>query len=298
VPVLLPGERTSTVVEPARSLYARLPELDARPGIADANLMVGYVWADEPRGTACAVITGHEVEAMRAAAAELADSWWRARAEFRFGPVTDTLSACLDRVETCATRPAVLSDSGDNPTAGGVADRAEVLAEVLARGIPDVLVAGIADPPAVAACYAAGVGAALDLNIGSTLHPAGSTPVAVRAVVLHLTATTGSERQAVVRIGATTVILAARRRPYYNRSDYTNLGLDPADCRMLVVKLGYLMPDLAAIANPALMALTAGVVDQDIPRLPIRHIPRPIFPWDEAFDFTPEVVFSARAPGP
>ena len=47
VPVLLPGERTSTVDEPARSLYARLPAVDAVPGILDASIMVGYVWADE-----------------------------------------------------------------------------------------------------------------------------------------------------------------------------------------------------------------------------------------------------------
>ena len=55
VPVLLPGERTSTEDEPAKSLYLKLPEHDVVPGIWDANLMVGYVWADEPRGTACAV---------------------------------------------------------------------------------------------------------------------------------------------------------------------------------------------------------------------------------------------------
>ena len=56
MPVLLPGERTSTEDEPAKSLYLKLPEHDAVPGIWDVNLMVGYVWADEPRGTACAVV--------------------------------------------------------------------------------------------------------------------------------------------------------------------------------------------------------------------------------------------------
>ncbi len=45
VPVLLPGERTSTEDEPAKSLYAVLPDHDRVPGIWDANLMVGYVWA-------------------------------------------------------------------------------------------------------------------------------------------------------------------------------------------------------------------------------------------------------------
>ncbi|MGN6244457.1 MAG: M81 family metallopeptidase, partial [Motilibacteraceae bacterium] len=49
IPVVLPGERTSTVDEPAKSLYDRLPGIDAIDGVWDASLMVGYVWADEPR---------------------------------------------------------------------------------------------------------------------------------------------------------------------------------------------------------------------------------------------------------
>ncbi len=296
VPVLLPGERTSTVEEPAKGLYGRLAGWDAVAGVSDANLMVGYVWADEPRGTACAVVTGTERGAMARAVGELAGAYWEARGDFRFGPVTAGLEECLDIAARCATRPLVLSDSGDNPTAGGVADSAAVLAAVLARGFEGVIVAGIADLPAVAACYAAGVGARLTLSIGATLHPAGSVPVVAAAEVVDLAEAEGAERQAVVRIGGVTVILAARRRPYYNRSDYTELGIDPAECRMLVVKLGYLMPDLAAIANPALMALTTGVVDQDIPRLPVRHVTRPCFPWDTDFAYVPEVIFSARAP--
>ncbi len=300
MPVLLPGERTSSFVEPARSLYARLPALDAVAGVLDANLMVGYVWADEPRATACAVVTGTGRDAMAQAAAGLAAGYFAARHGFTFGPRTESLATCLDLIEATPTRTIVLSDSGDNPTAGGTGDRAEVLAELLARNFQDALVAGIADRPAVAACYAAGIGATIPLSIGATLNPAGSTPVQAQATVLALAPDTegemGEERQAAVRIAGVTAIICARRRPYYNRVDYDPTGLDPAAFRLLVVKLGYLMPDLAAIANPALMALTGGVVDQDIPRLPVRRIHRPSFPWDPDFPFTPHVVFSERAP--
>jgi microcystin degradation protein MlrC len=300
IPVLLPGERTSTVEEPAKSLYARLPGLDGRAGILDANIMVGFVWADEPRSTACAVVTGTDRDAMARAVGELSAAYFAIRDDFRFGPVTDTLETCLDRIEASMTRPVVLSDSGDNPTAGGVADRAEVLGALIARGFQDALVAGIADRPAVEACYAAGVGATLRLRIGATLNPGDSTPVEAMATVLALAPDAagdmGEERQAAVRIGGITAILAARRRPYYNRADYDPTGLDPAAFRLLVVKLGYLMPDLAAIANPALMALTTGVVDQDIPRLPVRHIHRPTFPWDKDFTYMPDIIFSVRAP--
>src|SRR5699024_5398272 len=47
VPILLAGEQTSTRVEPAKTLYARIPEITEQPGVTDAALWVGYAWADE-----------------------------------------------------------------------------------------------------------------------------------------------------------------------------------------------------------------------------------------------------------
>ena len=58
VPVLLPGERASTRDEPARSIYGRLSAIEARQGIIDAAVWIGYAWADEPRCSAAVVVTG------------------------------------------------------------------------------------------------------------------------------------------------------------------------------------------------------------------------------------------------
>ena len=179
MPLLLPGERSSTEDEPARALYAALPALDARPGIWKADLMIGYVWADEPRATAAAVVTGTDRAAAMAAAEEIAAAFWSARDDFRFGPPTGPLDAMLDAAAAATTRPVILADSGDNPTGGGVGDRADVLAALLARDWQDALLAGITDRPAVEACFAAGEGASLSLTIGASLDPA-STPVDAR----------------------------------------------------------------------------------------------------------------------
>ncbi len=51
VPVLLSGEWTSTRVEPAKSLYAMVPEVESLPGVVDAVLMVlmirrGNLWRE------------------------------------------------------------------------------------------------------------------------------------------------------------------------------------------------------------------------------------------------------------
>ncbi|PYE41479.1 microcystin degradation protein MlrC [Rhizobium sp. PP-F2F-G20b] len=294
VPVLLPGERTSTEDEPAKSLYDALSRHDAVPGIWDANLMVGYVWADEPRGTACAVVTGTDKAAAEAVAAEIARSYWDAREAFRFGPVTGPLEEMLDIAERTETRPVILADSGDNPTGGGVGDRADVLNALIARDFQGAVIGGITDRPAVEACFAAGEGATLSLRIGGALDPA-SPSAEVSATVVRLDDTGGAEaRQAVVTVGGITVILAARRRPYHDIADFTRHGIDPKGVRLLVVKSGYLSPELAPIAQPNLMALTDGVINQDIERLPNNRRRRPSYPFDRAFDYVPEPQSSAR----
>jgi microcystin degradation protein MlrC len=294
VPVLLPGERTSTEDEPARSLYAALPNFDRQPGVWDANLMVGYVWADEPRATACAVVTGTDCEAARSAAEAIAESYWRAREAFRFGPVTGSLQDMLDLAEQTQTSPVILADSGDNPTGGGVGDRADVLNALLARNFQGAILAGITDRPATEACFAAGVGAELQLSVGGTLDPASPRAVVNARVIQLDEGDAPAERQAVVAVGGITLVLAARRRPYHNIADFTRLGLDPHAARLVVVKSGYLSPELQPIANPNLMALTDGVINQDIEALVSERRVQPIYPFVRDLIYRPDVVFSAR----
>lgn len=298
VPVLMPGERSSTEDEPARALYARLPQHDRTPGIWSADLMVGYVWADEARATAAALVTATDPEAAAGVARTIAQDYWDAREAFRFGPPTGSLGAMLDLAAAAVTRPVILADSGDNPTGGGVGDRADVLAALIARDWQDALVAGITDAPAVAACVKAGVGATLDLTIGASLDPTGGQ-VRVRARVLHLDAgdrpgDAPRSRQAVVLVGGIRVVLCERRRPYHDLADFARLGLDPAAVALLVVKSGYLSPELAPMANPNLMALTDGVVNQDIPRLENLRRRSGIYPFEPGARFTPHVRRSAR----
>ncbi|MFP9136254.1 M81 family metallopeptidase [Devosia sp. XGJD_8] len=295
VPVLLPGERTSTQDEPARTFYTQLSRVEDPTGIWDASFQVGYVWADEPRSTACAVITGTDRAAMTEAGRHLAQNYWDIREGFVFGTKTGSIADCVNWARTAGSGPAVLAESGDNPTGGGVGDRAEVLAELMARDAQGVVFAGIADKPATDAAYAAGVGQSIDISIGATLDPS-SKPVQATAEVVFLLETEDARlREAVVRIGGIDLVLTARRRPFHNIADFTRLGLDPRKAKIVVVKSGYLSPDLGPIANPSLMALSPGVVDQFVERLERRHKSIPQFPFDKDFAFTPEVRWSKRA---
>jgi len=52
------------------------------------------------------------------------------------------------------------------------------------------------------------------------------------------------------------------------------------------------------MAPTSVMALSAGIVDQAIERLPRDRSPRPLYPFDTDFQFTPVVLRSARAEVP
>jgi microcystin degradation protein MlrC len=296
VPVLLPGERTSTVDEPAKTLYAQLEPINAKPGVLDASLLVGYVWADEPRATASVVLTGTERSTLDKQARQMAQQYWDAREDFRFGVPVGSIAELLDQAERVATQPVILADSGDNPTGGGVGDRAEVLEALLSRNFTNALVAGIADPAATELCYQHSPGSTLRLRIGGALDPQGSRPVEVDAELLFLLPIGDPrERQAVIRTRRITVVLTATRRPFHNISDFTRLQLHIPDFKLLVVKSGYLSPELAPIANPNLMALSDGSILQDLDKLPKNKFRPPTFPFDRSFAWQPSTVVSARS---
>ena len=295
IPVLMPGERSSTEWQPGKRLWAQLPDLNREKGVLDVSMLVGYVWADEPRSTASVVVTGVAPDAQRKIAINLAQQYWDARKEFQFGTETCTVDECIQRAMAAKTQPAILADSGDNPTGGGNGDQATVLEALLKHKAQGVVFAGITDRPATEACYKAGVGARVPLSIGATLDPQASTPVKVQAVVKQLLDESNpARREAVVQIDGITLLLAAYRRPYHDIKDFTRFGLEPKSFRIIVVKSGYLSPELAPIANPSLMALSDGAINQDIVHLPANRYRRPTYPFVDDLKFTPKVYASAR----
>ena len=56
--------------------------------------------------------------------------------------------------------------------------------------------------------------------------------------------------EAVVQIDGVTLVISDYRRPYHDIVDFTRLGLQPKSFKIIVVKSGYLSPELSPLANP------------------------------------------------
>jgi microcystin degradation protein MlrC len=298
IPVLLPGEKTSTRLEPAKGLYGRIPSITRRDGVLDAAIWVGYAWADEPRCKAAVVVSGDDRELIVKEAHDLAQAYWDARDEFRFVAPTGDIESCLATAVASPQRPFFVSDSGDNPTAGGAGDVTYTLRHLLGTaavtsGAVTAIFASIYDAEATAEAVTAGVGATVTVSAGGRIDQ--TAPPA------ELTGTVHSVRRAdpvggdiaVVNVGGLHVILTTRRKPYHRIADFTELDLDPTSADIVVVKIGYLEPELYTTAADWLLALTPGGVDQDLPRLGHHRIDRPMWPFDQQPyepDLTPRLV--------
>jgi microcystin degradation protein MlrC len=287
VPILLPGEKTSTRVDPGKSLYAQVAPAAAQEGIVDAAIWIGYAWADEPRNHAVVMVTGDDEQKVTSTAEALANSFWQKRNEFQFIAPTASLKESLDLAVASSKHPFFISDMGDNPTAGGAGDVTWTLNEILSRPEfktekgPSLIYASIPGPEFVAKAIEVGVGGKVAALAGAAIDSRYAPPIQLTGTIEAIVhGDLYAETEVVVKIGSAHVIVTKKRKPYHYEKDFTNLGLNPRKADIVVVKIGYLVPELYDMRADWIMALTPGGVDQDLERLEFKRINRPMFPID------------------
>jgi len=288
VPILLPGEKTSTRIEPAKSLYAKVAPAANQEGIVDAAIWVGYAWADEPRNHAVVMVTGDEMDKVVQAAEDLAQSFWDVRNEFEFVAPTKTFEECLAIALKSEKKPFIISDIGDNPTAGGAGDVTWTLTEILkqkefktANG-PSVIYASIPGPELIKKAVEVSVGGKVSEYAGAIVDNRYAPPVKLTGTVESIFhGDEHAEIEVVVKVGSVNVIVTKKRKPYHYEKDFTQIGLNPHETDIVFVKIGYLVPELYNMRGDWLMALTPGGVDQNLERLGYKRINRPMFPLDK-----------------
>ena len=275
IPVLVSGEMSSTFVEPCKSIYASLDKFDERKGVLDSNLMIGYVWADTERATASAVVTCSNTNTGADACREIANLYWNSREKLKF----DMKSGDIYSAISCLPNTfSIMADSGDNPTAGGVGDRADVLEIILKENIQNVLFAGIASTSAYNQFLNQ-----KKFTIGGNLGGGGPSLELVADDVFF------KEGCAVVSIQNVKLVIPKYRRPFHYLSDFEKLNLNLNDFNLLVVKSGYLSPNLQKLSVSSFMLLTNGAANQDFQKIENKNRKKPIFPFQNFNEFVPKV---------
>ncbi|MGB5434763.1 MAG: M81 family metallopeptidase [Maribacter sp.] len=288
VPILLPGEKTSTRIEPGKSLYAQIPSIEKQEGVIDAAIWIGYAWADEPRNHAVVMVTGDDKAQVTSGAEKLAKAFWEVRNAFEFVAPVATLEESLAKALSSKSKPFIISDMGDNPTAGGAGDVTWTLRELLSRpefkseNGPPVIYASIPGPELIDEALKVGVGGKVSAMAGAMVDDRFAPPLQLTGQVMAIKeGDRDAEVEVVIKIGSIQVIVTRKRKPYHYKADFTNLNLNPEKTDIVVVKIGYLVPELYEMRGDWIMAMTPGGVDQDLERLGYKHINRPMFPLDK-----------------
>jgi microcystin degradation protein MlrC len=285
IPLLMPGEYALTDFEPAKSLYAKLAEIESEPGIMDASLLTGCAASDSPWTSASALVVSERPgDLARRFAVELALAVWEKR--FDFGPSIELAEPeeAIARALSEPEGPVMIDDIGDNFTAGAAGDVPELLRLLMEAGATDAIVAGINDPQSVDRCVDAGLNSPVRLEIGGKRDTINGTPYAASGIVTHLYPSEQPSR-AVVQSAGIRIILTREHVPFFGPGAFAQIGIDPLQAKIIVVK--HLFPGLQEISRRSIYALGPGFTDWHLDRRPYRRLTRPIFPLDPGMEWRP-----------
>ena len=296
IPVLIPGEKGITAVEPLKSLYEYLPAISKKEGLLDASIFVGMPWTDVYRAGMSVQVVAEDENYLAQAQKEaqhLAEQIWAKRKELKFDVPTDDIDGAIRTAKEAPESTVFITDSGDNTTAGAAGDGTLVMEKLMELGVTDAVVAGIVDPQAVAECEKVGVGGIINMEIGGKLDTVFSKPLHIKGKVMKISengpALDPERKPAVVDVNGILLVLLNQRRSFTAPEDFAEVEIDPLEHKIVIVKLGYLFQGLRDIAPRTIMALTPGFANQTIENLHYNNVRRPIYPLDPEMSWNVEI---------
>ncbi len=292
LPFIIAGEQSETNVQPMKRLTNLLRDYEKQPHIMGASYLLGFPWADvKENGVTALVVTDDSQESANKAALELAHEFWDTRKEFAFYNETREVDDAIEHTVSSikdGVFPVVLSDSGDNPTAGSSQDVTNFLKAIikdkrLTMLNPPLCYQAIYDPAFCEKAVASPIGSHIQGELGACFDKKTSTPIKVDGIV-KAKCKEWKEAQdtdmALVNVEGVDVVVTSKHVGCYDPEMMRALGVEPNNLKAIVVKLGYLEPEIKAIAKRSIMVLTDGSTNEIFTRLPYKNITRPIYPLD------------------
>ena len=297
LPLILGGEQSVSTDEPVLSINRYMDKLEQDPRILSASWHVGYLRHDCPEaGCGIVVVPASEADQDYAEtmADQLADYVWQRRHEFHYTGLTAEPEEALEMALNYDGKPVVITDSGDNTTSGAMGWNTFVLRQVLAEKNlkKQVLFATICDPKTFNQLQKLSVGDSAAIRLGmdyDELSKAVDLEVVVKAkgpitgFMMHNIPGTvyGETISVTVKNSPITIMIATTSYAICEIHQFADAGLNFDDYDVIIVKQGYIFPELKAAAKFYVMSLTDGATLQDTRRLTYKQIMRPMYPIDE-----------------
>ncbi len=296
IPMLIMGERSTSVTEPMKSLIPLAVEVSKERGIVNADISVGFAWGDlaiSGMGVAVSANSAADLSKALEIRNRLAKAVWERRYDFQicgeYAPDIDSaIKMALDAPESSV----FMTDSGDNVTAGAPGDTTEFLKKLLEHQVPDAVIAGITDRENTEYCFSQGIGATVSIKVGGKLDTTNSKPLPVVGKVVNLYSPPAEAidewRTATIDLGNVLLVLTEGSWGFIKLKQFKDSGIDPLAHKVVVTKVGYLHPEMVDLAPRGFMVITPGYTPLDLKTLEFHNVIRPIFPLDEDFEWNPK----------
>lgn len=287
IPMLIAGEKSETSTEPMKSIMAMVREREKEA--ESVSLFMGFPWADvEENGVTALCVSAISKSHAASIALDIANTFCKYKDAFSFCceayEELEALAKCKEYISQKAF-PIIISDSGDNPTAGSSGDVTNFLRKILDDNYlttltPPLIYQAFYDPEVVELAFKSGVGSYISGKLGAKFDNIKSKSIEFEGKVIALCPSYNKNRIALIRINGVDVVVTSAHVGCYEVEMMVSLGVVAKDRRVIVVKLGYLEPELKAIANKAILALTDGSSNELFERLEYKNLPRPFYPLD------------------
>ena len=286
IPYLIPIAWQATAMEPCRSIYAELAAWEGET-VPSLSFLPGFPAADFPDCGPTVVAYGTTQAQADAAADAIARRVIASEADFK-GKVFDPDAGVREamRLAASATKPIVISDTQDNPGAGGDSDTMGMAAALVRNGAERAAIGVIVDPEAAAAAHEAGEGAVLTLALGAKSCIPGDAPLVADFTVEKLSDGRfvapgpfyGGSRMdlgpsACLRLGGVRIVVGSRKAQMADRAMYRQVGIQPEAQAILVNKSSvHFRADFEPIAETILVCAAPGPMPVDPAALPWRRL--------------------------
>lgn len=273
-----------------RGFVDRMIACEGKDDILSVSFAHGFPYADvEELGSRVLVIADHN----KSRADELAERLGREIVSERgkTTPIYATVEQGLDLALSYPEFPVVIADPADNAGGGAGSDNTTILHALIAKGANDVALGPIWDPVAVDLCFNAELGGRFALRVGGKLSPSSGQPVDAQVQVVGLArncvqsfgpvqVATGD--CAAIRVGGIEVVLTSIRVQAFGLDLFTNVGIDPALRKLVVVKsTNHFFAAFGPIAKKVVYVESDGPIRADYTAVPYTKVRRPIWPLDE-----------------
>lgn len=295
LPFVLSGERSVSTDEPMLSINKKLDEIEKDERILSASFHVGYLRHDNYAVGSGLIVVPSDMKYKDYAEKvldELYEFCVNKYSEFDYhGNALEVEEAIRQSIESDYQK-IVITDSGDNVTAGSMGNNTFLLNEYLSLenyNNKKILFAGITDNKLFNKLKQKNIDGYFDIELGTNTDELSkqiklTVKIINKGKLQQIFGDTDEHGETItlsVKGKPIDIVLIDKPISFAEMHQFEAANINLNDYNIVVVKQGYVFPELKEFCDYAIMALTDGATNQKIEKIEFKQIMRPMLPFDK-----------------